>query len=195
MTGDDLTGSASRRRANAEADHCRDGTGRGRRPDRDRQVALSTGPLPSGRVRPIVGEAESLAREADQLELAIETLEADQAERLAAASPAIAAAIETAVEAQKPARRPLPEHLPREEVRHRAPGACPSCGGVLRRIGEDVTETLDYVPGRFKVARHIREKLSKAHLLARLGARSAGAGMAQLRLQKGGAAPQGAMSG
>jgi transposase len=24
---------------------------------------------------------------------------------------------------------------------------CPSCGGALRRIGEDVTETLDYVPG------------------------------------------------
>jgi transposase len=89
---------------------------------------------------------------AEQLELAIEALEADQAERLAAASPVVAAAIEAATEAQKPARRPLPEHLPREEVRHRVPGACPSCGGALRRIGEDVTETLDYVPGRFKVA-------------------------------------------
>ena len=32
--------------------------------------------------------SEKLAREADQLELAIEALEADQAERLAAASPA-----------------------------------------------------------------------------------------------------------
>ena len=32
--------------------------------------------------------------------------------------------------------------------------------GACRRIGEDVTETLDYVPGRFKVIRHIREKLS-----------------------------------
>jgi transposase len=30
----------------------------------------------------------------------------------------------------------------------------------LRRIGEDATETLDYVPGRFKVICHIREKLS-----------------------------------
>jgi transposase len=64
------------------------------------------------------------------------------------------------VEAQKPARRPLLDHLPREEVAHPAPCACPSCGGALRRIGEDVTETLDYVPGRFKVIRHIREKLS-----------------------------------
>lgn len=43
---------------------------------------------------------------------------------------------------------------------HRAGPACPSCGGALRRIGEDATETLDYVPGRFKVIRHVREKLS-----------------------------------
>jgi transposase len=50
--------------------------------------------------------------------LAIETLEADRAERLAAASPVVAAAIEAATEAQKPARRPLPEHLPREDVIH-----------------------------------------------------------------------------
>jgi transposase len=104
--------------------------------------------------------SEKLEREADQLELAIEALEADQAERLAAASPVVAAVIESAVEAKKPARRPLPEHLPREDMIHAAPCACPSCGGALRRIGEEITETLDYVPGRFKVIRHVREKLS-----------------------------------
>ncbi|HEY3910645.1 MAG TPA: IS66 family transposase [Stellaceae bacterium] len=104
--------------------------------------------------------SEKLAREAEQLELAIESLETDQAERLAAASPAVAAAIEEAVERHKPARRPLPAHLLREEILHPAACACPHCGGVLRRIGEDVTETLDYVPGRFKVIRHVREKLS-----------------------------------
>jgi transposase len=103
--------------------------------------------------------SEKLAREAEQLELAIEARETDRAERLASAAPE-AAIVEGAAEAQKPARRPLPPHLPREEVRHRAAHACPSCGGVLRRIGEDVTETLDYVPGRFKVVRHIRDKLS-----------------------------------
>jgi transposase len=99
--------------------------------------------------------SEKVAREAEQLELAIETLETDQAERLAIAAPVV----ETAVEAHKPARRPLPEDLPRESVRHPAPCACPTCGGALRRIGEEVTETLDYVPGRFKVIRHLREKL------------------------------------
>src|SRR3954463_3889969 len=104
--------------------------------------------------------SEKLAREVEQLELAIETLEADQAERLAAASPVVAAVIEAASEAQKPARRPLPEHLPRQDVTHPVPCVCPACGGALRRIGEDITETLDYVPGRFKVIRHVRAKLS-----------------------------------
>jgi transposase len=104
--------------------------------------------------------SEKLAREAEQLELAIETLESDQAERLTMVFPEAAGVVESAVEAQKPARRPLPDHLPREEVFHPADHACPSCGGALRRIGEDVTETLDYVPGRFKVVRHLREKLS-----------------------------------
>ena len=105
------------------------------------------------------GSSEKLARESEQLELAIEALETDQAERLAATAPE-AAAIIASVAAQKPARRLLPDHLPREDVVHRAATACPSCGGMLRRIGEDVSETLDYVPGRFKVVRHLREKLS-----------------------------------
>ena len=91
-----------------------------------------------------------VAREAEQLELAIESLEADQAERLATSSPAVAVAIETMAEARKPARRPFPEHLPREELRHSAPCTCPNCGGALRKIGDEVSETLDYVPGRFK---------------------------------------------
>ena len=104
--------------------------------------------------------SEQLARETEQLELAIEILETDQAERLSTVAPEVAVIVETMAEAQKPARRPLPGHLPREEVRHWAGSACPSCGGALRRIGEDVSETLDYVPGRFKVVRHIREKLS-----------------------------------
>src|SRR5438477_10328281 len=104
--------------------------------------------------------SEKLARDIAQLELALETLETDQAERLAAASPAVAAVAATAAEGQKPARRPLPEDLPREDLTHLAPCSCPTCGGALRRIGEEVTETLDYVPGRFKVIRHIRGKVS-----------------------------------
>ena len=60
----------------------------------------------------------------------------------------------------KPVRRPLPDHLPREEIVHAPACACPQCGGVLRRLGEEVTEVLDYVPASFKVIRHVRPKFS-----------------------------------
>jgi len=101
--------------------------------------------------------SEKNERTVEQLELAIETLEEDNAQRLAAI-PAVAEAIETAAErSAKPARRPLPEHLPREEIVHPGACTCPQCGGALHKIGADVTETLDYVPGRFKVVRHVRE--------------------------------------
>lgn len=68
-----------------------------------------------------------------------------------------------AVEHAKPVRRPLPDHLPREEIVH-GPAIedcrCPRCGGAMRRLGEDVSEVLEYVPARFKVIRHIRPKFS-----------------------------------
>src|SRR5256714_10073661 len=84
--------------------------------------------------------SEQLARETEQLELALETLETDQAERLATASPTVAATVETAAETQKPARRALPEHLPREDLRHPAPCTCPSCGGALRQNSHEGTQ-------------------------------------------------------
>ena len=59
-----------------------------------------------------------------------------------------------------PARRPLPAHLPRERVIVPAPHVCPCCSGKLRKLGEDVTETLERVPARWKVIQHVREKFS-----------------------------------
>lgn len=62
------------------------------------------------------------------------------------------------------APRSFPVHLPRETVVH-APRSCecPDCGGAMRRLGEDVSEMLDLVPGYFKVIRHVRPKLSCGH--------------------------------
>ncbi len=60
----------------------------------------------------------------------------------------------------KPARRPLPSHLPRERVVHAGPHDCPDCGGRLRKLGEDITETLEHVPATWKVIQHVREKFS-----------------------------------
>ena len=45
-------------------------------------------------------------------------------------------------------------------VTHETACACPRCGGVLRPLGEDVTEVLDYVPASFRVIRHVRPKFS-----------------------------------
>ena len=104
--------------------------------------------------------SEKLAREVEQLELAIESWRPTKPSGWPPPRRLWRQQSRTAVDKQKPARRPLPEHLPREEVRHPAACTCPHCGGALRRIGEEVTETLDYVPGRFKVIRHVREKLS-----------------------------------
>ena len=80
--------------------------------------------------------SEKLAREVEQLELAIESLETDQAERLATASPAVAAMVEAAVEAQKAARRHCPSIC---RARRFTRGMClPHCGGAApyRRGGD-----------------------------------------------------------
>lgn len=57
--------------------------------------------------------------------------------------------------------RSLPEHL-RREIRTYAPDhtACPECGGTLKKLGEDVSEVLDYIPASFIVIRHVRPKMS-----------------------------------
>jgi transposase len=57
-----------------------------------------------------------------------------------------------------PKRRPLPPQLPRTEIRHDPESTRCDCGCELTRIGEDVSEKLDYEPGQFSVERHIRGK-------------------------------------
>jgi transposase len=58
-------------------------------------------------------------------------------------------------------RKPLPAHLLRERIVHEPAPACSCCGStVLRKLGEDVTELLEYVPSSFKVIQLVRPKLS-----------------------------------
>jgi transposase len=106
--------------------------------------------------------SEKYDRDLQQLELRLEDLEANQA---AAEPPPIVPATVAwkQIAPLKPARRPLPAELPREtETIAPVQEACPDCGGSLRRLGEDVSETLEYVPARFKVIRTVRPKLSCA---------------------------------
>ena len=80
---------------------------------------------------------------------------------------AVATEIDALQEAQAPAkveekkvpkRAPLPANLPRREIRHEPESTLCQCGCQMKRVGEDVAEKLDYVPGVFTVERHIRGK-------------------------------------
>ena len=91
------------------------------------------------------------------LELSLEELEGTRAE---APVPSVAEA-PTAEVASLPHRNPLPAHLPRERVEH-PPEAedCPSCGGELKRLREEVSEQLEYVPTSFRGIRRMRPKFA-----------------------------------
>jgi transposase len=104
--------------------------------------------------------SEKLRGAIEQLELVLGELEEQVAEATPPAPDEPAAPTDAETPRRKPARKPLPETLPRDVVEHAAPCACPKCGGSLRPLGEDVTEVLDYVPGSFRVTRHVRPKLS-----------------------------------
>jgi len=63
--------------------------------------------------------------------------------------------------------RALPAHLPRETIVHTPASCnCPECGMQMRKLGEDISEMLDFVPGYFKVLRHVRPKFSCGHCAA-----------------------------
>ena len=58
-------------------------------------------------------------------------------------------------------RRRLPERLPRKRVEHELPPdklACPCCGRTLTKIGEAVSEQLEYKPASLFVVQHVRFK-------------------------------------
>ena len=64
-------------------------------------------------------------------------------------------------ERRRPSRKPFPEHLPRERVVVPSPISCTCCGSKrLSKVGEDVTETLEVIPRRWKVIQTVREKFT-----------------------------------
>jgi transposase len=105
--------------------------------------------------------SERMALQADQLELTLEELEAEQAHAECVIEGKLPDR-EPNAPANRPRRKPLPDHLPRDEVIHTAPATngCTACGGTMSALGEDVTEVLEYVPGSFRVVRHVRPKLA-----------------------------------
>lgn len=106
--------------------------------------------------------AERTARLIEQMELAFEDLSATATEDEIAAEQAVARTTNVAAFTRKrPARLPFPEHLPRERIVEPAPATCACCGSSrLRKLGEDVTETLEVIPRQWKVIQHVREKFT-----------------------------------
>jgi transposase len=106
--------------------------------------------------------SERITRQIEQLELRLEELETGEADAAAKAEADTAEPAAPIRERAKPKRQPLPDHLPRQEVVHQPAddGACkcPNCGKGMGKLGEDITEVLDYVPGHFQVIRHVRPK-------------------------------------
>jgi transposase len=100
--------------------------------------------------------AQSERFQGEQRSLLEETLDADlqgvsdELEQIASDAPGH--------ERRQPKRQTLPADLPRREVRHEPESTTCNCGCAMKRIGEDVSEKLDYEPGVFTVERHIRGK-------------------------------------
>lgn len=60
-------------------------------------------------------------------------------------------------------RQQLPDHLERIEIEHDLDDkSCPACGNERCRIGQEVSEQLEYFPASFKVLKHIRLKYACA---------------------------------
>ena len=106
--------------------------------------------------------SERTARLLDQMELAFEELESSASEDEIAAERAAAKTTNVvAFPRKRPARQPFPEHLPRERVVEPGPATCHCCGSSrLRKLGGDVTETLEVIPRQWKVIQHVREKFT-----------------------------------
>lgn len=105
--------------------------------------------------------SERRARLIEQLEMQLEDLETDiAADRVKAEAEAPRSLVD-AFERRRPSRKPFPEHLPRERVVVEALAACTCCGsGRIVKMGEDITETLEIIPRRWKVIQTVREKFT-----------------------------------
>lgn len=107
--------------------------------------------------------SERTVRLLDQLEMQLEDAEACASEDEVAAEEAAAksATVTSFERRRRGGRKPFPEYLPRERVVVPAPAACKCCGSNrLRKLGEDITETLEVIPRRWKVIQTVREKFT-----------------------------------
>src|SRR6202140_355917 len=106
--------------------------------------------------------SERSERLIDQLALQFEEFAASAAEDELAAEIAVAKTTNVAGFTRRRAERnTFPDHLPRERVAIDPPPTCGCCGGTrLRKLGEDVTRTLEVIPRQWKVIETVRQKFT-----------------------------------
>lgn len=106
--------------------------------------------------------SERTARLIEQMELQLDELvTAASEDELAAAAAAAKTQGVRAFTRKRPVRKPWPEDIERERVVIDPPTACACCGGLrLSKVGEDVTQTLEEIPRRFKLIETVREKFT-----------------------------------
>lgn len=106
--------------------------------------------------------SERTARLIEQLELELEDLVTSATEDELAAQAAAAKTQKVRPFTRKrPVRKPWPDDIEHERVVIDPPTACACCGGLrLSKLGEDVTETLEEIPRRFKLIETVREKFT-----------------------------------
>ncbi len=106
--------------------------------------------------------SERTARLLDQMELQLEELVmAATEDEVAAQAAAARTASVRSFTRKRPVRKLWPEDIEHERVVIDPPVTCACCGGSrLSKLGEDVTETLEEIPRRFKVIETVREKFT-----------------------------------
>ena len=92
---------------------------------------------------------EQLQLFAENEEIAKAAIEAEQTPPIMPAEPKA-----------KPKRKPLPDHLDRIEQVLSVGEGCSDCRGDLSKLGEEITEELEYIPGRFVVNKIIRPRMA-----------------------------------
>jgi len=111
--------------------------------------------------------SEEIAREIEQLQLALEDLEVARASPDQPPEPeAEARTAEAPMERTAPRRRGKPriaETTLRERIVLDPGERCPDCSGVLRLVGEDVSEILDFIAAKLKGVETTRLKKSCRH--------------------------------
>ncbi len=107
--------------------------------------------------------SEKIAREIEQLQLALEDLVARPAPDDPTEPEAAPTTAEAPAERVAPRRRGKPriaETILRERIMLDPGERCPGCGGPLRLVGEDVSEILDFIAAKLKVVETTRLKKS-----------------------------------